>query len=426
MKRRSIAGLVLLLIAVICFAAAGLLWPGVKQLKATLAAELAATPTPSPDTRSMMAVTPDPRLTPGPTALLLRSGSKGGSVREAQERLISLGYLAGGADGSFGPGTQEAVIRFQKQNGLEADGVLGQSTWNALFAESAPAAAPTPSPTPENALLKKGDKGENVKRLQARLSELGYLEGAADGSFGPGTEEAVRRFQRQTGLKVDGVAGKGTQSALFAQDAPRAQAAQTPDPNALPVLVNRTHPVEESYAPADLALAANVLPASLCKVKGSAIEGDRTALEALKAMLEAAKADGVSGWQLNAGYRSWSYQKKLFDNSVSDYMNRGFSRSKAQSATRQTVADPGTSEHHTGLAFDVTAAGASQFLGTAQQKWLKAHCWDWGFVIRYTEEKEKITGYLAECWHIRYVGLPHSRIMLEKNQCLEEYLGILD
>ena len=50
------------------------------------------------------------------------------------------------------------------------------------------------------------------------------------------------------------------------------------------------------------------------------------------------------------------------------------------------------------------------------------HCWEYGFVIRYQEDKEKLTGYLAECWHIRYVGLPHSLDMRDRNLCLEEYL----
>ena len=97
----------------------------------------------------------------------------------------------------------------------------------------------------------------------------------------------------------------------------------------------------------------------------------------------------------------------------------------AVSATRQTVADPGTSEHHTGLAFDITVPGTI-FKGTPEQKWLHKHCWEYGFVIRYQEDKEKITGYLAEVWHVRYVGLPHSIDMRNRNLCLEEYVGILD
>ena len=169
-------------------------------------------------------------------------------------------------------------------------------------------------------------------------------------------------------------------------------------------------------------LLRNVLPSSLVYVKGSEIEGDRTAVAALQTMLEAAAADGVTGWQISAGYRSYNYQQTLFDRQVKQYQAEGMSRDKAVSATRLTVADPGTSEHHTGLAFDVTVAGTT-FKGTDQQKWLHKNCWDYGFIIRYQEDKEKITGFLAEAWHIRYVGVKHSVVMRDKNLCLEEYLG---
>ena len=76
-------------------------------------------------------------------------------------------------------------------------------------------------------------------------------------------------------------------------------------------------------------------------------------------------------------------------------------------------------------AFDITVAGTT-FKGTEQQKWLQKHCWDYGFIVRYQEDKEAITGFLAECWHIRYVGVRHSVIMRDQNLCLEEYLGETD
>lgn len=138
-------------------------------------------------------------------------------------------------------------------------------------------------------------------------------------------------------------------------------------------------------------------------------------------MFKAAAEDGVTRWQISAGYRSYRYQQKLFDQQVQAYMDEGFSKANATSATRQTVADAGTSEHHTGLAFDITVPGTT-FKGTDEQIWLHKHCWDYGFIIRYQKDKEKITGYIAECWHIRYVGLPHSQNMYDRNLCLEEYL----
>lgn len=146
-------------------------------------------------------------------------------------------------------------------------------------------------------------------------------------------------------------------------------------------------------------------------------------MDALLSMLNAAKADGITNWQVSAGYRSIHDQQEIFDEKVSEYMRtNGLSRTQAKSATALTVADPGTSEHHTGLAFDMTVPGAGAFKYTEQCKWLHAHCWDYGFIIRYTDEKQDITGFLGEEWHIRYVGEEHSKTIRDLGICLEEYI----
>lgn len=402
------------------------LLPGTLEARQTLHIEQAATPTPTADVRSMLLVTPDPNSTPAPTALLLKQGVKGDEVTRLQNRLKALGYYTGEADGQYGPGTESAVLAFQRQNGLTADGIAGESTRAAVYDAAAPTFAPTPSPTPtaSRELYKKGSKGDGVRRMQEALKELGYYSGEVDGAFGGGTEEALRLFQSQNGLDADGVAAEKTFAVLYGGSAKPMTPAPTPDPDAPPVLVNRSHPVEESYRPGDLVNLKNVLPSSVATVKGDDIQGDRTAANAMIDMFRAAQNDGVTRWQISAGYRSYSYQQKLFDRQVREYENEGFSHSRAVSATRKTVADPGTSEHHTGLAFDVTVPGTT-FKGTDEQKWLHKHCWEYGFIIRYQEEKESITGYLAECWHIRYVGLPHSTAMRDSGQCLEEYLGVV-
>ncbi len=311
---------------------------------------------------------------------------------------------------------------FQAQHELDADGVAGEATRTALYAQTAQTYIPTPAPTATPSLLKKGDRNDAVRMMQERLKELGFYSGSVDGDFGGGTEEALRLFQRQHGLDVDGVAAQETFALLYSDDAKQVVVTPTPDPGSLPLLVNKTHPVDKNYKPNDLVKLKNVLPSSLVTVKGSAIEGDRTAAQALIELFTAAQADGIGNWQISAGYRSYKYQQELFDKQVAEYQKEGFSREKAISATRNTVADPGTSEHHTGLAFDITVPGVT-FSGTEQQKWLHKHCWDYGFIVRYQEGKEKLTGFIAESWHIRYVGLPHSTNMRDRNLCLEEYLG---
>ena len=139
-------------------------------------------------------------------------------------------------------------------------------------------------------------------------------------------------------------------------------------------------------------------------------------------MLEAAQADGLDNFQISSAYRTYSEQQRLVDNSAAEYQKNypDWSRSKCLSATYNTVAPAGTSEHQTGLAFDITVPGVS-FTGTEQQKWLHKHCHEYGFVVRFTEEKRKITGFIAESWHFRYVGVEAAQVMVRNDWCLEEY-----
>ena len=380
-----------------------------------------ATPTPTALTQSVLEVTVDPHNTPSPTPLILKLGAKGDEVTRLQTTLQSLGYYVGEVDGQYGQGTATAVKLFQAQLGLDADGLAGSATLAALYSTAAETYIPTPTPSPTPSMLSKGDQGDAVTALQQRLKDLGYYSGSVDGDYGGGTQEAVRLFQSQNELDVDGVCGASTMAAIFASNAPPVTVTPTPDPASLPILVNKEHPVSEDYRPTGLVNLRNVLPASLVYVKGSDIEGDKTAVAALEEMFTAAKADGITGWQISAGYRSYAYQEELFNQKVAEYLKDGRTKASAISATRQTVADPGTSEHHTGLAFDITVADTI-FKGTKQQLWLDNNCWDYGFIIRYQEGKTDITGYAAECWHIRYVGVQHSTVMRDKNWCLEEYI----
>ncbi len=380
-----------------------------------------ATPTPTAVIASVLQVTVDPANTPSPTPMVLSAGSSGDAVSKLQTRLQALGFYSGALDGQYGQGTAAAVKLFQSQHGLTADGLAGTETLNALYSDAAETYIPTPTPSPTPSMLSKGDKGDAVRALQQRLKDLGYYSGNVDGDFGGGTQEAVRLFQSQNGLDVDGVSGGATLAAVFASDAPTVSVTPTPDPASLPILVNKDHPITADYQPQDLVNLRNVLPSSLVYVKGSDIQGNRDAAAALQTMFEAAKADGITGWQISAGYRSYAYQQQLFQKQVDDYMAQGKSKADAVAATKLTVADPGTSEHHTGLAFDITVANTI-FKGTKQQIWLSKHCWDYGFIIRYQEGKEKITGFVAECWHIRYVGVQHSTVMRDHDWCLEEYI----
>lgn len=286
-----------------------------------------------------------------------------------------------------------------------------------------PTAALTDTPEPTKAptrTLKKNFTGEDVKQLQQALIDLGYLNDAADGTFGTNTEEAVIRFQAVNGLSADGLAGVKTQELLYSGNALSAD--QAPKPDFL-MLVNRQHKLGKNDAPTDLVTIESVLSADIVKVKYSGTKADRTAIEALGRMLSAAIADGLSNFQISSAYRTYSEQQKLVDNSVAKYRknNPDWSRDRCLSATYNTVAPAGTSEHQTGLAFDITVPNVS-FTGTAQQKWLHEHCAKYGFVVRFTADKQKLTGFVAESWHFRYVGVEAAQTMTQNNWCLEEYV----
>jgi peptidoglycan hydrolase-like protein with peptidoglycan-binding domain len=137
---------------------------------------------------------------------ILRKGSTGNDVKELQNLL---NYVYGPdlkVDGIFSTQTEATVKKFQKNNGLVVDGIVGAATWNRLYEiRYAPV---TPLPT-----LRKGSQGKDVKYLQDILNSLGYSV-IADGIFGTKTEAAVKKFQKDNGLVVDGIVGAKTWAAL--------------------------------------------------------------------------------------------------------------------------------------------------------------------------------------------------------------------
>ena len=290
-----------------------------------------------------------------------------------------------------------------------------------------PAVTHTPAELQAQGIFTVGASGDEVTRLQQRLKDLGYLNSKVDGKYGGGTKRAVISFQRRNGLKTDGVAGETTLAKLYADDAVAAPENSEPVDvlaGEVPMLVNADHPVDEYFVPADLVYLKDVLDKKLVTIKYKKTQGVRTAVEALETMLEAAKEDKITKWQISAGYRTWDDQVKLLNAKINSYKkkNKDWSSSKARRAALKSVAEAGCSEHHLGLAFDINVKGAKTFSSTKQYKWLKENCWDYGFIMRYTKEKEKITGFTAEAWHIRYVGVNHAKYMQEHDLCLEEYI----
>lgn len=152
------------------------------------------------------------------------------------------------------------------------------------------------------------------------------------------------------------------------------------------------------------------------------------AAEAYRQMAKAAEADGVS-LMLCSGYRSVEYQQGLFDKKVEQCLSEGLSQEDAEIKAATIVAAPGHSEHNTGLAADIVTPD-HQMLDTAFEQtpafaWLSQHAAEYGFILRYPQDKTAITGIIYEPWHYRYVGVDNAAAILQSGGCLEEYLAKL-
>ena len=148
----------------------------------------------------------------------LRSGDSGKRVETLQRRLIELGWLDGKVTGKFDAATDAAVRAFQKKtSGLWEDGVAGPETLRALYSSKAARTSKAAASIGET--LEFGSEGSDVKKMQQKLKDLGYLSGSADGKFGVATQAAVIAFQKNNNLTADGKAGSATLSKLYSGSA---------------------------------------------------------------------------------------------------------------------------------------------------------------------------------------------------------------
>jgi|SRR5262245_28710188 len=130
---------------------------------------------------------------------VLKKGSTDPAVRDLQEALKALGYDPGPVDGQFGAKTETAVKAFQQAKGITVDGIVGRVTW--INIDEADQSEP---------LLKKGSRGLPVRRVQSRMTAVGFDMGGVDGRYGVKTEAAVKKLQQKAGIGVDGVVGPKT------------------------------------------------------------------------------------------------------------------------------------------------------------------------------------------------------------------------
>ncbi len=193
---------------------------------------------------------------PGAT---MRAGSTGEAVGRLQIRLVELGYYTGSITMKYDTATQKAVKNFQKKNGLSATAYCDKTTQELIFADTALAVDATPTPLPTatptavptlmrpNGTVRSGASGEDARRVQQRLKDLGYLTGKVDGVFGSASVEALKAFQTKHHLTADGVCGDETVALLFSYDALTVR--DTPAPVITPTPVPSPTPTPEPLTP---------------------------------------------------------------------------------------------------------------------------------------------------------------------------------
>ena len=146
---------------------------------------------------------------------------------------------------------------------------------------------------------------------------------------------------------------------------------------------------------------------------------DARIVDALDAMIRDCNAAGGGVWAQSC-YRDYDTQEVLYEREVQSFVNKGYSREEAEIVAAQWVKRPGQSEHNTGLVVDFNYCNES-FTGTKGHRWLEAHCAEYGFILRFPEGKEDVTGVVFESWHYRYVGVEAATEIMRDGITLEEY-----
>lgn len=181
------------------------------------------------------------------------------------------------------------------------------------------------------------------------------------------------------------------------------------------ILVNDTNPLPQSFQP-DLVETRN----------GKLVH--REIKDSLERMIDDAKEEGLQVIICSA-YRDYEKQADLVEESVEKYMNAGYDYKEAFFEAKRYLEMVGRSEHHTGLAVDLVGINYQTLdkgqADTPENKWLNEHAHKYGFILRYPDDKEEITGILHESWHFRYVGEEAAFFMKENQLCLEEFLDLM-
>ncbi len=178
-------------------------------------------------------------------------------------------------------------------------------------------------------------------------------------------------------------------------------------------LINRAYPLDKKYAP-------TLSPV----VEGSSATADSRVSEAYQLMYADALKEGYVLTPYSA-YCSYQGQQTIYNNKIQSFIFQGMTEEEAKQNAEKRIEPAGCSENGAGLSVDIISASAG-FSSTDEYKWLTQNAFKYGFVLRYPEDKTDVTGMIFQPWHWRYVGIDVATEMKNNNQCLEEYLGVVN
>jgi len=188
-------------------------------------------------------------------------------------------------------------------------------------------------------------------------------------------------------------------------------------------LINKDNPIDRYFRPENMIDIAKYV-----RTTRYSLLLEANAAKAYISMVSSMIADGITDLAAVSGFRDFEHQSRIHNAEINRQSNH-FPREEARRRAAMIVAAPGTSEHQSGLAVDVSSAEVgfsltTRFENTRSFRWISENAHNYGFIIRYPRDSTDITGVIFEPWHLRYVGIVHATRIYINNLTLEEYFAI--
>jgi D-alanyl-D-alanine carboxypeptidase len=278
--------------------------------------------------------------------------------------------------------------------------------------EETPTQMPSPTPKPTQAIEMVGQAVCTAKD-SVNIREKADKDSSVLGTLLAGNTVDVMTYEDGWArVSYNGIEGYVSRDYLMGRHTPLIE---VPMGEWAMILVNPSHLLPDDFE------------VTLADFEGGQV--DARILDICKEMFSDAAADGVT-FELVDAYRSFDRQNELYTKKVDSYVAKGYSREEAEVQAATITARPNTSEHQTGLALDIVTPSYTKrdkgFANTDAFKWLFANAQDYGFTMRYKQDKQQYTKVIYEPWHWRFVGVEAARAMKQSGECFEEYLDVLE